>query len=122
MVPVALQVKRITKSLAAYFEGLATAHHAHSLALAALPKTIPTPLPQQSLFIPASNSAASASKSTNGVTPQGGAQGWHDLLVQTKETNKMVADEHAAVARLVSKEVVVPLKKLVGVSKVQKTT
>lgn len=43
-------------------------------------------------------------------------------MVQTKETNKMVADEHAAVARLVSKEVVVPLKKLVSVSKVQKAT
>lgn len=99
----------------AFATGLATAHHSHSLALSALsgPKVIQTPLAEQSLFIPATHATTSAGKSTNGVTPVGGAAGWHDLLVQTKETNKMVAEEHASVAKLMTKEVVVPLKKLV---------
>lgn len=39
------------------------------------------------------------------------------MLVQTKETNKAVADSHAELAKTVSKDVVLPLKKLVSSSR-----
>ncbi|ORY79742.1 hypothetical protein BCR35DRAFT_325252 [Leucosporidium creatinivorum] len=107
------EVKRITKSLASYFDGLAQAHHSHSQVLAKLsaPSVIQTPLPESSLFIPAASTTSTAA----GVgTPGAGGGGWAELLVQTKETNKNVAESHAELAKIVSKDVVVPLKKLRG--------
>lgn len=37
--------------------------------------------------------------------------------MQTKDTNKIVAEEHAALAKTLSKSVVAPLKKIVSINK-----
>lgn len=81
------------------------------LAKLSAPNIIQTPLPESSLFIPAASTTSTAA----GVgTPGAGGKGWAELLVQTKETNKNVAESHAELAKIVSKDVVVPLKKLVN--------
>lgn len=38
--------------------------------------------------------------------------GWADLLAQIRDNNKQVADEHAELAKTVTRGVVLPLKKL----------
>ncbi len=61
---------------------------------------ISTPLQESSLFIPP-------------PLPKGVSQGgWSDLLNQIKDGNKQTADEQAAFAKIVSKDVVVPMKGL----------
>lgn len=71
---------------------------------------ITTPLPESSLFIP-----AAAPTSTKSGTPSSvGGGGWHELLVQTKETNRLVAEGHARLGKELEKNVVVPLKKIVS--------
>lgn len=62
---------------------------------------INTPLAESSLFIPAP-----------GPKSVPGQAGWQDLLVQIKDGNRQTADEQAAFAKTVSKDVVVPMKKL----------
>lgn len=113
------EVKRITKSLASYFEGLASAHSSHSASLLKLsgPNVITTPLHESSLFIPVPPVIkASSAASTNGTigTAGGGELGWGELLNQIKDNNKSVAEEHLALSTKVTKDVVVPLKKLVS--------
>lgn len=113
------ELKRITKSLAAYFDGelspsppshsqlnrsagLASAHssHASTLAKLSLPATIQYPLPESSLFLPS--------------PPAKGAQGgWADLLVQIKDNTKAAAEEHSVLSKGLAKDVVLPMKKLV---------
>ncbi|KAK4698547.1 hypothetical protein P7C70_g7726, partial [Phenoliferia sp. Uapishka_3] len=96
------EVKRITKSLVAYFEGISSAHTTHSTTLLKLssPSIIQSPLPESSLFLPTP------------PTPNGGQMGWADLLSQIRDNNKQVAEEHAELAKTVTKNVVLPLKKL----------
>ncbi|SCV69036.1 BQ2448_2056 [Microbotryum intermedium] len=111
------EIKRISKMLVAYFEGLAIAHQSHSATLLKLsdPKLIQTPLAESTLFIPAASATSSSlnSSTSGGNTPIGGAGGgWADLLQQTKETNTLVAEAHAALAKNLSKNVVIPLKKI----------
>ncbi|KAL8276516.1 hypothetical protein RQP46_011064 [Phenoliferia psychrophenolica] len=95
------EVKRITKSLVAYFEGVSTAHTQHAATLLKLssPSIIQSPLPESSLFLPTP------------ASPHG-QMGWADLLSQLRDSNKQVADEHSELAKTVSKSVVLPLKKL----------
>ncbi|SGZ22086.1 BQ5605_C022g09427 [Microbotryum silenes-dioicae] len=111
------EIKRISKMLVAYFEGLSVAHQSHSATLLKLsdPKLIQTPLAESTLFIPATSATSSSlnSSTSGGNTPIGGAGGgWADLLQQTKETNTLVAEEHAALAKNLNKNVVIPLKKI----------
>lgn len=61
---------------------------------------ISTPLQESSLFIPP-------------PLPKGVSQGgWSDLLNQIKDGNKQTADEQAAFAKTVNKDVVAPMKAL----------
>ncbi|BGP14140.1 hypothetical protein JCM10213_002437 [Rhodosporidiobolus nylandii] len=105
------EVKRIAKGLANWFQGLAQAHHQHSVTLAALSapaKTpIPTPLAEAALFVPLS---AASPDGTNALG--GSAGGWQDILQEARETNTRVAELHRDLASRVTKEVVGPLMKL----------
>lgn len=58
-----------------------------------------SPLPESSLFLPTP------------ASPHG-QMGWADLLAQIRDGNKQVADEHAELAKTVTRSVVAPLKKL----------
>lgn len=40
--------------------------------------------------------------------------GWGELLCHIKEENKLFSEEHAELSKVLSKNVVVPLKKLVS--------
>ncbi|GAA5971615.1 hypothetical protein JCM11641_000662 [Rhodosporidiobolus odoratus] len=99
------EIKRLAKSLATWFQGLATAHHSHSTTLLALShpskSPIPTPFQEASLFVPLSNPPKS-----------GIVHGWQDLLQEASETNTRVAQLHADLAKKVTKQVVGPLTKL----------
>lgn len=122
------EVKRITKSLAAYFEGgapplvfletgcahgfnagIAQAHHSHSKTLLNLSTSsaILTPFPESSLFLPT-------------PVPEGQQAGWADLLRQIKDSTSVEAEGHLELGKLVQDEVVAPLKKLVSCSEVDK--
>ncbi|GAA6062015.1 hypothetical protein JCM10212_006090 [Sporobolomyces blumeae] len=120
------QVKRFAKHLSLYFQGLAQAHHAHSITLNKLPSLIPTPIQEASIFLPAASSSSSthpdssstgadaASDPSTDVAPLGGTgqEGWAQILQGVKDTNARVADAHAELARRITKEVVGPLTKL----------
>ncbi|KAK4053185.1 hypothetical protein OIV83_001920 [Microbotryomycetes sp. JL201] len=103
------EVKRITKSLVNYFDGLATAHNNHGLAIAKLagPGIIQAPLQESSLFLPAATTSTHKSDAED-VS----ANGWGDLLKMTKDATQAMGEDHQAFARNLSKNVVVPLKKL----------
>ncbi|GAA6012364.1 hypothetical protein JCM10207_007058 [Rhodosporidiobolus poonsookiae] len=109
----AQEIKRIPKHLAAYFTALATAHHSHSVALAALahPSKSPLPVPfaESSLFLPPSQLPANA---TSGVLGGTGGEGWQHIFADARATAQRTADAHAELARRVNKEVVGPLMKL----------
>lgn len=91
--------------------GLATSHNNHGLALTKLagPNIITTPLSEASLFLPAATTSTTKSNAEE-VSPNG----WGDLLKMMKDATSTTADEHQAFARNISKNVVVPLKKLVS--------
>ncbi|KAM0749125.1 hypothetical protein T439DRAFT_327620 [Meredithblackwellia eburnea MCA 4105] len=99
------EVKRITKSLTAYFEGLAAAHASHSSTLSKLSTSsiIQLPLPEQSLFLP----LPPASGPGSGVSG-----GWAGVLADLNEMNKQCAEQHGELSKKVTKDVVTPLKKL----------
>ncbi|KAK4058567.1 hypothetical protein OIO90_000011 [Microbotryomycetes sp. JL221] len=103
------EVKRITKSLVNYFDGLATAHNNHGLAISKLSAAsiITTPLAESSLFLPATTTSTSKTDAEDQS-----ANGWSDLLKMTKDATTAMGEEHQAFARNLSKNVVVPLKKL----------
>ncbi|KAM0792607.1 hypothetical protein ACM66B_005268 [Microbotryomycetes sp. NB124-2] len=103
------EVKRITKSLVNYFDGLATAHNNHGLAIAKLagPNIIQAPLQESSLFLPAATTSTHKSDAED-IS----ANGWGDLLKMTKDATQAMGDDHQNFARNLSKNVVVPLKKL----------
>ncbi|GAA5859083.1 hypothetical protein JCM1840_003741 [Sporobolomyces johnsonii] len=116
------EVKRIAKHLGNYFQGLAQAHHAHSLTLLKLSTgnsaPIVTPLAEASLFLP----AAPPSKDAHGndaPTSLGGSgqDGWAQILQEAKDTNSRVAEAHAQLASRLNKDVVGPLTKLREVMK-----
>ncbi|GAA5912834.1 hypothetical protein JCM6882_000441 [Rhodosporidiobolus microsporus] len=106
------EIKRIAKGLGQWFQGIATAHHSHSVTLSALSnpsKTpLPTPLQEAALFLPITPTTPGAASSLGGT----GTEGWHQILHEAKETNKRVAEAHAELASRVTKEVVGPLMKL----------
>ncbi|KAK4705642.1 hypothetical protein P7C70_g549, partial [Phenoliferia sp. Uapishka_3] len=95
------EVKRITKSLASYFEEIASTHATQSKNLLNIStgKTIESPLPEAELFLP---------------TPvkEGGQIGFAEILTRVKENTRLEADGHSVLAREVSDGVVTPLKKL----------
>ncbi|KAM0753066.1 hypothetical protein T439DRAFT_323679 [Meredithblackwellia eburnea MCA 4105] len=95
------EVKRITKSLAAYFEAVSQSHATQAKTLLNLSQsnTIQTPLPESSLFLPS-------------PTPEGMQKGWSELLLEVKDSTRVQADAEAELAKVVSEQVVAPLKKL----------
>ncbi|GAA6034167.1 hypothetical protein JCM8097_003763 [Rhodosporidiobolus ruineniae] len=106
------ELKRCAKALAAYFTGIAQAHHAHSTALSQLSQPnktpLPTPFQEAALFLPLDPAASSPAASLGGS----GGEGWQQILREAKETNSRVAEAHADLASRVTKEVVGPLSKL----------
>ncbi|GAA5967355.1 hypothetical protein JCM21900_000345 [Sporobolomyces salmonicolor] len=116
------EVKRIAKHLGNYFQGLAQAHHAHSLTLLKLSTgnsaPIVTPLSEASLFLPAAPPSKD-SQGNDGPSSLGGSgqDGWAQILQEAKDTNSRVAEAHAQLASRLNKDVVGPLTKLREVMK-----
>ncbi|GAA5944549.1 uncharacterized protein JCM15063_004918 [Sporobolomyces koalae] len=118
------QLKRFAKHLSLYFQGLAQAHHAHSVALQKLPAQIPTPIQESTIFLPSSLPATdavepSASSHDAGIAPLGGTgqEGWAQILQEIKNTNQRVAHSHLELSKRVTKDLVGPLNKLRDVMK-----
>lgn len=97
------ELKRITKSLAAYFERIAASHYQHGKTLLALSSSevIQSPFPESSLFLPT-------------PVPPGQTGGWADLLVLIREQTRLSGEEHQALAKTVQDNVVSLLKNLVS--------
>ncbi|ORY43261.1 hypothetical protein BCR35DRAFT_249442, partial [Leucosporidium creatinivorum] len=93
------ELKRITKSLAAYFEQIAASHHQHGKSLLALSSSevIQSPFPESSLFLPT-------------PTPAGQTGGWADLLVKLRDETRLSGEEHQALAKVVQDNVRLAVK------------
>ncbi|GAA5824512.1 hypothetical protein JCM5353_000335 [Sporobolomyces roseus] len=109
------QLKRFAKHLSLYFQGLAQAHHQHSLTLQKLPANIPLPIQESTIFLPPStNPDQLLPDGGEPVTPLGGTgnEGWAQILHEIKSTNQRVVNNHQELAKKVNKDVVGPLNKL----------
>ncbi|KAL8280162.1 hypothetical protein RQP46_007492 [Phenoliferia psychrophenolica] len=97
------EVKRITKSLAAYFEAIASTHssQAKSLLSVADGKTIQSPLPEAAIFLPS-------------PVKEGEQVGWAEILAKVRDNTRVSAEDQSVLAREIHEGVVTPLKKLVS--------
>lgn len=132
------ELKRISKSLVSYFEGqylttierkkdcwrlnsscvfivltpgfsgnvgLSAAHTQQAATILKLSAStvLQSPLQESSLFIPS-------------PLPKDhkGPDGWSNLLLQIRDDNRLVAEGHAEMGKILSKSVVLPLKKIVS--------
>ncbi|GAA5989545.1 hypothetical protein JCM10908_000525 [Rhodotorula pacifica] len=95
------EIKRLSKSLAAYYTTLGTAHEAHGKTLTSLAQgeTLRLPWLEQDLFLP-----------PVGAPP--GEGGWAELVGQLKDGTGKEAEDHLELARITSTEIVEPLKQL----------
>ncbi|GAA5906119.1 hypothetical protein JCM5296_001052 [Sporobolomyces johnsonii] len=100
------ELKRLSKSLAAYFDSLASAHTSHGKALSSLEKgeTIRTKWLESSLFLPP------VVKDAEGKEADGG--GWAGLMAQLKEETGLEAEDHFKLAKIAQEEVSAPLKNI----------
>lgn len=107
------EIKRISKSLSSYFEGLSKAHLEQAATILKLSATsiLQTPFPESSLFIPLKQGGLSP---TNTPTKHTGQPGWAELILQIRDDTKLEAEGHAELSKLLAKSVVVPLKKMVS--------
>ncbi|GAA5972512.1 hypothetical protein JCM8115_003146 [Rhodotorula mucilaginosa] len=95
------EIKRVSKSLAAYYATLGHAHEAHGKALTTLTQgeTIRLPWLEQDLFLPH-------------VGAPEGEGGWAELVGKLKDGTGQEAEDHLELSRITSSEIVEPLKHL----------
>ncbi|TKA50612.1 hypothetical protein B0A53_06090 [Rhodotorula sp. CCFEE 5036] len=95
------EIKRVSKSLAAYYATLGHAHEAHGKALTTLAQgeTIRLPWLEQDLFLPH-------------VGAPEGEGGWAELVGKLKDGTGQEAEDHLELSRITSSEIVEPLKHL----------
>ncbi|KWU43082.1 hypothetical protein RHOSPDRAFT_35341 [Rhodotorula sp. JG-1b] len=95
------EIKRVSKSLAAYYSTLGHAHEAHGKALTTLAQgeTIRLPWLEQDLFLPH-------------VGAPEGEGGWAELVGKLKDGTGQEAEDHLELSRITSSEIVEPLKHL----------
>ncbi|GAA5931138.1 hypothetical protein JCM1841_002112 [Sporobolomyces salmonicolor] len=100
------ELKRLSKSLAAYFDSLASAHTSHGKTLSSLDKgeTLRTKWLESSLFLPP------VAKDAEGKETDGG--GWAGLVAKVKQDTELEAEDHFKLAKVAQEEVSAPLKSL----------